>query len=223
MAKLIASMARRKGNFWVENETKKLLQPQRYAAKKTPEARTRKWGKGEGKDEAKKASEERKKKKKKKAQEAEARGEATTEAKKEEEQGKGEEESEEGEAKEGKGKGKGKGDGGGEGEGEGEGKEGEVGQGKQDVQWHDALWPLDILEGAGSETEGDSWAACLPRNAEEEQPASRTGRAEAEAVGTAAAVGAVKAQVAAVSAAAQRAQDEKMKEWMTKKEEINDC
>ena len=82
MAKLIASMARRKGNFWVENETKKLLQPQRYAAKKTPEARTRKWGKGEGKDEAKKASEERKKKKKKKAQEAKAQEEAKTEGKK---------------------------------------------------------------------------------------------------------------------------------------------
>ena len=75
----------------------------------------------------------------------------------------------------------------------------------------------------GARRRGDDWAACLPRNAEEEQPASRTGRAEAEAVGTAAAVGAVKAQVAAVSAAAQRAQDEKMKEWMTKKEEINDC
>ena len=63
MAKPIASMVMRKGNFWVENETKKLLQPQQYAAKKTPEARTRKWGKGEGKDEAKKASEEWMKKK----------------------------------------------------------------------------------------------------------------------------------------------------------------
>jgi len=35
MAKLIASMARRRGDFWVELETKKLLKPQSYAAKKT--------------------------------------------------------------------------------------------------------------------------------------------------------------------------------------------
>ena len=36
-----------------------------------------------------------------------------------------------------------------------------------------------MLEGAGGETDGDGWAACLPRNAEEE-PASRAEGAKAE-------------------------------------------
>jgi len=178
MAKLIASMARRKGNFWVENETKKLLQPQRYAAKKTPEARTRKWGKGEGKDEAKKASDERKKKKTKKAQEAKAREEAKTEGKK-----KKKEESEE-EGKEGRGKGKGE-EGKGKGKGEGEVEGEDEGEGKGEGEEAEKR-ELEMLEDAGREPEAHGRATYLPRNVEEE-PASPAGKAEAETAAAAAA------------------------------------
>ena len=76
MAKLIVSMTRKNGNFWVQNEAKKLLQPQGYAAEKTPKAKQRDGGKGEAgvKGEAKKEKtpkEEREARRKKKTKDKE--------------------------------------------------------------------------------------------------------------------------------------------------------
>ena len=67
MAKLIASMARRRGDFWVEVETKKLLKPQSYAAKKTHKAKTRGGGERQEKKKNKKKEEEKEKSKSKSA------------------------------------------------------------------------------------------------------------------------------------------------------------